>query len=102
LHIVDDDENEIKNLGVPRDEDQTTIIDGKTYYPPKALNQKLIRYMNNRTQEEKYLAVLFYNHEMYQSNIITFTNSEDVPDEYLVDQRDALRIEHDVLSFEHY
>ena len=92
----------LKNLGLPRNEADTKLVDGKKYYPPKAIGEKLVRYMNNKTQEEKYMVVLFYNHEMYKSNIITFTNSEDVPDEYLVDQRDALRIEHDVQSFEHY
>jgi hypothetical protein len=58
--------------------------------------------MENCTQEEKYIAIVFQNHEMYKSNILTFTNSEDVPNEYLIDQKDALKIEHGVQSFEHY
>lgn len=92
----------LQNLGVPRGEESSEVRDGKTYYIKKPLNQQLIRYMENRTQEEKYIAIIFQNHEMYKSNILTFTNSEDVPDEYLVDQKDALRIEHDAQSFEHY
>ena len=92
----------LQNLGVPRGDESSEVRDGKTYYIKKPLNQQLIRYMENRTQEEKYIAIIFQNHEMYKSNILTFTNSEDVPDEYLIDQKDALRIEHDVQSFEHY
>lgn len=95
-------DNVLQNLGVPRGEESTEVRDGKTYYIKKPLNQQLIRYMENRTQEEKYIAIIFQNHEMYKSNILTFTNSEDVPNEYLIDQKDALRIEHDVQSFEHY
>ena len=92
----------LQNLGVPRGDESSEVKDGKTYYIKKPLNQQLIRYMENCTQEEKYIAIVFQNHEMYKSNILTFTNSEDVPDEYLIDQKDALRIEHDVQSFEHY
>lgn len=96
------EDNVLQNLGVPRGDESSEVRDGKTYYIKKPLNQQLIRYMENRTQEEKYIAIIFQNHEMYKSNILTFTNSEDVPDEYLIDQKDALRIEHDVQSFEHY
>ena len=42
--------------------------------------------------EEKYAVILFYNHEMYKSNIITFTNSEPdkIPKEELLDKKDVL------------
>ena len=48
--------------------------------------------------------ILFYNHEMFKSNVLIFTNSEPelIPSESLADQRDALKIEHDVSSMEHY
>jgi hypothetical protein len=60
--------------------------------------------MDRNRVEEKFMAVLFYNHEMYKSNVLTFTNSEPelIPNDALLDKRDALRIEHDVYSMEHY
>jgi hypothetical protein len=60
--------------------------------------------MDRNLTEEKYMVVLFYNHEMYKSNIITFANSEPelIPNDALYDKKDALRVEHDVASMEHY
>jgi hypothetical protein len=52
--------------------------------------------------DEKYQAVLFYNHEMVKSNIVVFTNSEEVPPRFKVNAGDVLRIEHDIDSREHY
>lgn len=93
---------EYDNLGLPTTSGQT--IKQKVYYPAKALDQTLIQYMDNNTEEQKYIAILFHNHEMYKSNILTFTNSEPekIPNEYLIDKNDALKIEHDAQSFDHY
>lgn len=108
-----------KNFGLPRDEKLCVTEDGepyydkngnvidankKKYYSAKALGQVVSRMMDRNLTEEKYAVVLFHNHEMYKSNIITFTNSEPelIPNDALIDKKDALKIEHDVASQEHY
>ena len=92
-----------QNYGLPT-ESYVSELDGKTYYKAKPIGQKVIRDMVRELTEEKYAVILFYNHEKYQSNIITFTNSEPelIPAEELLDAKDTLKIEHDVSSLEHY
>lgn len=107
------------NFGLPRNEKLCVNENGepyyddkgkpinsnlKKYYPAKALAQVASRMMNRNLLEEKYMVILFHNHEMYKSNVLVFTNSEpeSIPNDLLVDQRDALKIEHDVASQEHY
>ena len=92
-----------KNYGLPV-ESQVNELDGKTYYKAKPIGQTIIRDMVRELTEEKYGVILFHNHEMYKSNIITFTNSEPelIPPEELLDAKDTLKIEHDVDSLEHY
>lgn len=109
----------IQNFGLPRDEKLCVTEDGesyydnngniintnkKKYYPAKAIGQIASRRMDRNLIEEKYAVILFHNHEMYKSNIITFTNSEPelIPNDALIDKKDALKIEHDVASQEHY
>lgn len=100
LNIVDKNNQPLYNLGLPREED----INNPGYYPAKSLGQALSRLMDKNLTEEKYIVVLFHNHEMFKSNVITFTNSEPelIPNDALIDKHDALKIEHDVASFEHY
>ena len=88
------------NFGLPTEKNSKD----PNYYAAKALNQVFTRTMDRNFTEEKYMVVLFHNHEMYKSNVITFTNSEPelIPNDYLLDKRDALRIEHDADSREHY
>ena len=92
-----------QNYGLPT-ENKKNDEDGQTYYVAKALGQTVKRDMTREMLEEKYAVILFYNHEMYKRNIITFTNSEPdkIPTEELLDKKDVLQIEHDVDSFEHY
>ena len=109
----------IPNFGLPRDElscvnelrkpyydkDGKPINkNDKKYYAAKALAQVASRMMERNRTEEKYAIVLFNNHEMYKSNILTFTNSEPqlIPNDALLDKRDALKIEHGASSQEHY
>jgi hypothetical protein len=60
--------------------------------------------MDPRAPEERYQVVLFYNHEMIKSNVVVFTNTEadKIPNEFLVDANDSLRIEHGADSKDHY
>ena len=70
--------------------------EGKFIHAPKALNGNSLiqRYMQNDLEQEKYLAVLFYNHNMYKSNELTFINSEVVPNKTTLDKGDILIFEH--------
>ena len=117
ITITDENGIELKNFGLPRNEfecldengepwydenNQPVNSSAKKYYPTKALGQTVIRTMDPNFIEEKYIAVLFYNHEMYKSNVLVFTNSEPeliIPEGWT---GDSLRIEHDVYSMEHY
>ena len=51
--------------------------------------------MDGTRKEEKYKIILFYNHEMYESNEIVYTNLDDVPDPATVDKTDAITIKHE-------
>ena len=70
--------------------------DGKWVHAPKVKNGNglISRYMQNDLTQEKYMAVLFYNHNMYKSNELIFTNSEVVPDKTTLDKGDILIFEH--------
>lgn len=52
------------------------------------------RFMQNDLEQERYVAVVFYNHEMYKSNELVFTNSEVIPDKTTLDKGDILIFEH--------
>lgn len=51
-------------------------------------------YLPHDTKEQKFKAILFYNHQMFISNELVFSNADEVPDEYLMDKADGLSIEH--------
>jgi hypothetical protein len=59
-------------------------------------------YMVFNSIEQKYKAVLFYNHEMFTSNELVFTNLEEVPNEVTLDKTDGITIEHIAESFDTY
>ncbi len=97
----------LKNFGLPTEIGQVIEKDDKqiTYYPHSPSSaQILYRRMDPRTPEERYQVVLFYNHEMIVSNVITFINTEadSIPDEFKVDANDTLKIEHGTYSQDHY
>ena len=70
--------------------------DDKFLHAPKVANGHgiLKRYMQNDTTHERYMAVLFYNHNMYKSNVLEFVNADVVPDKTTLDQGDILIFEH--------
>ena len=57
-------------------------------------NGTLTQYMQYDLKEEKYMVVLFYNHIMYKSNELVFTNEDTIPDKTTADQGDILIFEH--------
>lgn len=83
---------EDKNLGLPRER----LSEDSEYNAKKALSPEgiLTRNLDTKYTEEKYTAILFFNHSMFKSNIITFTNENPPVDEKIADQSDACRIEH--------
>ena len=70
--------------------------DGKPIHAPKVSNGNgmIKQYMQHDLEKEKYIAVLFYNHTMYKSNELEFTNSEVIPDKTTLDKGDILIFEH--------
>ena len=58
--------------------------------------------MRHDEQEEKFIVVLFYNHVMYKSNELIFTNADEVPNKAMLDAADALIIEHLDNSYDNY
>ena len=80
------------NLGIPREK----LSDDSIYNAKKTLSDSVfVADLNTEMIEEKFIAVLFYNHIMYKSNIITFTNGNPPVDEKTADLANgACRIEH--------
>lgn len=80
------------NVGLP----SAKLSEDSIYNAKKPLSPEGILEVELDTQyvEEKYMAVLFFNHNMYKSNILTFTNANPPVDEKIADQADACRIEH--------
>lgn len=52
------------------------------------------RFMQYDIPEEKYAAIVFYNHNMYKSNELVFTNEDVIPDKTTLDKGDILIFEH--------
>ena len=98
--------NADRNIGLPVNT-FTKQVDGvnKTFYVAKSDDESALSYyMDPKTKEERIKAILFYNHNQIESNVLTFTNLEAdlIPPEELADDSDSLRIEHGHDSFDHY
>ena len=52
--------------------------------------------------QEKFIALVIYNHEIYKSNELVFNNTNPLPTQKETDATDTLRIEHIVNSFNTY
>ena len=94
-------EPEYKNLGLPT---ESIIIDGVKYLDkkPKTGEGILTRLMDSTVAEERYTAILFYNHQMYkvqtEPSYIGFINANPPKDETVVETHGSLSIEHDAQS----
>lgn len=101
---IDENSTElVYNYGLPIYDD-FTLKDGNYYFSDKvqATNTAVIRMMDGQRVEEKYKVVLFYNHEMYESNEVVFTNLDDVVDPTTADKNAAIVITHSTNSQETY
>ena len=93
------------NRGLPiADGPQFSEKDGKPYYAAKpVLDAGVVDcYMKHDSTEEKFVAVLFYNHDRIQSRELVFTNADVVPDKTTLDKGDILIFEHKEQSYDDY
>lgn len=90
---LSDKEDIVKNYGLPKAE---LVIDNIKYYDKRpALGEDIItRVMDINSPEEKYCIIIFYNHTMYKSEPLVFTNLNPPQDASASDQNGALYIEH--------
>lgn len=96
---------EYNNLGLPA---KSIVIDGVKYLDKKPQTGEgiLTRLMDATVAEERYTAVLFYNHQMYkvQSDpaFINYINVNPPKDESVIETHGSLSIEHDDMSQSSY
>lgn len=84
---------EYNNHGLPS---ATTSVDGIEYYEkrPDVGEDSIIQVLDTELSEEKYCVIIFYNHTMYKSEPLVFTNQNPPQDGAASDQNGALYIEH--------
>lgn len=84
---------EYNNHGLPT---AITSIDGVDYYEkrPDVGEDSIIQILDTELSEEKYCVIIFYNHTMYKSEPLVFTNQNPPQDGAASDQSGALYIEH--------
>ena len=100
---IDESDELVYNFGLPIYDD-FVLKDGQYYFSDKVqgTNVSAIRMMDGQRVNEKYKVVLFYNHEMYESNEVEFTNLDDVVDPTTADKNDAIVITHGTNSQDTY
>lgn len=84
-----------QNIGIPVDAPGETI-DNKTYNskrlaPGEGTFQLMMRH---NEAEERFVAVLFHNHNMYKSDELVFRNSDRIPEVANIETGDLLIFEH--------
>lgn len=84
---------EYNNHGLPT---AITSVDGVNYYEkrPDVGEDSIIQILDTELSEEKYCVIIFYNHTMYKSEPLVFTNQNPPQDGAASDQNGALYIEH--------
>lgn len=89
--------NLLYNVGLPHSASENLNDENKFVYETRPSENDegfIYRYMQNNWQEEKYVAVVCYNHSIYVSNELIFSNSQEVIDEATADKGDVLQFEH--------
>lgn len=90
---------DFNNQGLPRS------YDGEGFWNKRNSDATIpMLTLDKETKQTRIMAILFYNHEMYKSNELVFTNSEAdlIPDKDLIDKLDALTIKHGENSQDNY
>lgn len=92
---------EYNNHGLPS---AIISIDGIEYYEkrPDVDEDSIIQVLDTNLSEEKYCVIIFYNHAMYKSEPLVFTNQNPPQDGVASDQSGALYIEHGTNSRDTY
>lgn len=92
---------EYNNHGLPS---ATITVDGVEYYEkrPDVGEDCITQIMDTQLHEEKYCVIVFYNHVMYKSDPLVFTNENPPQDGAASDQTGALYIEHGTNSRDTY
>ena len=89
------------NLGLP----STYWEDGSVKYfneRPETGEGLLSIYLDPNTEEEKFMVILFYNHEMFKSGELVFRNLDEIPDTTTLDKNGSVFIEHNKNSLDCY
>jgi hypothetical protein len=91
------------NVGLST-KDEEKVIDGKMYHAKTpAVGKGLFDfYMSPDLNTEKFVAIVFYNHNMYKSDELVFTNSDVIPDKTTLDKGDILIFEHGERSSDNF
>ena len=96
-------ETDSPNIGLPTPHPEDAKNVDIKFYPAKPLDTDAHALLNLTlpvdNKEEKYKAVLIYNHEPFNSNEIVFTNERYVTDEEI---KNNIKIEHGDNSQDHY
>ena len=93
------------NFGVPAGQ-EAAAADGKTYLESHTLqpvitgNDAIV--LDEHQQEMTYKAVLIYNHEIFESNELTFHNLDSLQIAHIEDMNGALQIQHGESSYSSY
>lgn len=84
---------EYNNYGLPS---AVVSVDGVDYYEkrPDVGEDIITQVLDTDLSEEKYCVIIFYNHAMYKSESLVFTNQNPPQDGAASDQNGALYIEH--------
>ena len=90
--------SEFDNVGRPMEVESS--VNG--YLPKESSTSEFNYYMSPTSKEQQIKAVLFYNHQMVESNVLTFKNLDEIPEDVLVDETDGLIISNGSNSFDHY
>lgn len=91
------------NVGLPG-EDVENVVDNKTHHLKTSADGTgfFTFSMQPDLNTEKFVALVFYNHNMYKSNELVFTNSDVIPDKTTLDKGDILIFEHGERSSDNF
>lgn len=91
------------NVGLPG-EDVENVVDNKTHHLKVSADGTgfFTFSMQPDLNTEKFVALVFYNHNMYKSNELVFTNSDVIPDKTTLDKGDILIFEHGERSSDNF
>lgn len=109
IYKPEDRKEEYDNVGIPKDFSTSGPFNpilsfvnnaNQDYIPVN--NGLVIQQLEPNTPEQRYMAILFYNHELFKSNELIFENRDTVPNSDILDKADGLYLEHLTNSFNDY